>query len=62
MLPLRRTKVDIFDINIKLHEACIKNNFEFNDHQQITRKYLWKDGIQYLWKDGIHPSMKLTLS
>ena len=36
------------DINKKLRELCMKHNFEFIDHEQITSKFLWNDGIHLL--------------
>ena len=37
-----------FDINQKLPDLCMKYNFEFIDHQQITTKFLWNDDINLL--------------
>ena len=45
ILPSTRTDINIFDINKKLGDLCMKYNFEFIDHEQITIKYLWNDGI-----------------
>ena len=36
------------DINEKLRDLCMKHNFEFIDHEQITSKFLWNDGIHLL--------------
>ena len=44
ILPSARTNINIFDINKKLRDLCMKYNFEFIDHQQITTKFLWNDG------------------
>ena len=46
-----RRYINIFDINKKLRDLCMKYNFEFIDHQQITTKILWNDGIHLLHKD-----------
>ena len=48
ILPSTRTKLNIFDIKKKLRDLHIKYNFEFIDHQQITAKFLWNDGIHLL--------------
>ena len=48
ILPSTRTNINIFDINKKLSDLCMKYNFEFIDHQQITTKFLWNDGIHLL--------------
>ena len=48
MLPSKRTNINIFDINKKLRDSCMKYNFEFIDHQQITNKCLWDHGIHLL--------------
>ena len=48
ILPSTRTKLNIFDINKKLRDLYIKYNFEFIDHQEITAKFLWNDGIHSL--------------
>ena len=45
ILPSTRTKINIFDINRMLRDLCMKFNFEFINHQQITTKFLWNDGI-----------------
>ena len=45
VLPSLRTNINIFDINKKLRDLCMKYNFEFIDHEQITIKYLWNNGI-----------------
>ena len=45
ILPSTRTEINIFDINKKLRDLCMKYNFEFIDHEQITIKYLWNNGI-----------------
>ena len=39
---------NIFDINKKLRDLCMKYNFEFIDHLQITTKFLKNDGIHLL--------------
>ena len=48
ILPSTRTNINIFDINKKLRDLCMKHIFEFNDHKQITSKSLWNDGIRLL--------------
>ena len=48
ILPSTRTNINIFDINKKLLDLCMKYNFEFIDHQQIATKFLWNDGIHLL--------------
>ena len=45
---INKNKYNIFDINKKLRDLCLKYNFEFIDHQQITTKFLWNDGIHLL--------------
>ena len=40
MLPsTRKILTNIFDINKKLRDLCMKYNFEFIDHQQMTSFY-----------------------
>ena len=46
-----RRNINIFDINKKLRDLCMKYNFEFIDHQQITIKILWNYDIHLLDKD-----------
>ena len=48
ILPSKRTNTNIFDINKKLRDLCMKQNFEFIDHEQITSNFLWNDGIHLL--------------
>ena len=48
ILPSTRTNINIYDINKKLRDLCMKHNFEFIDHEQITSKFLWNDGIHLL--------------
>ena len=48
ILPLTRTNINIFDINKKLRDLCMKYNFEFIDYQQLTIKFLWNDDIHLL--------------
>ena len=48
ILPSKRTNINIFDINRQLRDLCRKDSFEFIDHQQITNKFLWNDGIHLL--------------
>ena len=48
IFPPTRTNINIFDINKKLRDLCMKYNFEFIDHQQITTKFLWNGGINLL--------------
>ena len=48
VLPSTRTNINIFDINKKLRDLCIKHNFEFINHEQITSKLLWNDDIHLL--------------
>ena len=40
ILPSTRLNINIFDINKKLHDLCMKYNFEFIHHEQITTKFL----------------------
>ena len=47
ILPSKR-KNNVFDINKKLRDLCVKCNFEFVDHQQITTKFLRNNGIHLL--------------
>ena len=44
----KKTNINIFDIDKKLRDLCMKYNFEFIDHQQITTKFWWNDGIYLL--------------
>ena len=48
ILPSARTNINVFDVNKKLCDLCMKYNFEFIDHQQITTKFLWNNGIHLL--------------
>ena len=48
ILPSTRANINIFDINKKLRDLCMKHNFEFIDHEQKTTKFLWNDGIHLL--------------
>ena len=48
ILPSTRTNINTLDINKKLRDLCMKHNFEFIDHEQITSKFLWNDGIHLL--------------
>ena len=48
MLPSTRPDINIFDINKKLRDLCMKYSFEFIDHEQITTKLLWNDNIHLL--------------
>ena len=48
ILPSTRKNINIFDINKKLRDLCMKHNFEFIDHEQITSKFLWNDGIHLI--------------
>ena len=48
MLPSTRTDINIFDINKKLRDLCMKYSFEFIDNEQITTKLLWNDNIHLL--------------
>ena len=48
ILPSTRTNINIYDINQKLRDLCMKHKFEFIDHEQITSKFLWNDGIHLL--------------
>ena len=50
MLP-STTDINIFDINKKLRDLCLKYNFELIDHEQITTKPLWNDNIHLLDRD-----------
>ena len=40
ILPSIRLNINIFDINKKLHDLCMKYNFEFIHHEHITTKFL----------------------
>ena len=40
ILPSTRLNINIFDINKKLHDLCMKYNFEFIHHEHITTKFL----------------------
>ena len=48
ILPSARANINIYGINKKLRHLCMKHNFEFIDHEQITFKFLWNDGIHLL--------------
>ena len=48
ILPSKRTNINIYDINKKLRDLCMKHNFEFIDHEQIASRFLWNDGIHLL--------------
>ena len=48
ILPSTRTNVNTSEINKKLRDLFMKCNFEFIDHEQITTKFLWNDGIHLL--------------
>ena len=48
ILPSTRTNVNTSEINKKLRDLFMKYNFEFIDHEQITTKFLWNDGIHLL--------------
>ena len=48
ILPSTRTNINILDIKKKLRDLCMKLNFEFIDHEQITTRFLWNDGIHLL--------------
>ena len=50
ILPSTRTNVNTSEINKKLRDLFMKYNFEFIDHEQITIKFLWNDGIHLLDK------------
>ena len=47
VLPSLRTNINIFDINKKLRDLCMKYNFELIDHELITSKFLWNGGFIY---------------
>ena len=40
ILPSTRLNINIFDINKKLHDLCMKCKFELIHHEQITTKFL----------------------
>ena len=40
ILPSTRLNINIFDINKRLHDLCMKYKFEFIHHEQITNKFL----------------------
>ena len=44
----KKIDVNIVDINQKLKEICLQNNFEFIEHRLITPDHLWTDGIHLL--------------
>ena len=48
ILPLRRTKVNISQINETLKHLCFRNNFIFVEHKNIDFDDLWVDGIHLL--------------
>ena len=48
ILPSTRRNINIFGINKKSRDLCLKYNFEFINHQQVTTKYLWNDEIHQL--------------
>ena len=41
----RKFAINIAKINDVIENMCISNNSEFIEHNQITTKDLWKDGI-----------------
>ena len=49
IIKVGRTSIDVFDINKKLRDLCIKYNFEFIVNQLITTKVLWNDGIHFIY-------------
>ena len=51
LLPSKRTKVNISQINETLKKLCSRNNFEFVQHENIDFDHLWVDGI-YLLNSG----------
>ena len=48
ILPSARRNINIFGINKKSRDLCLKYNFEFINHQQVTTKFLWNDEIHQL--------------
>ena len=48
IFPSTRTIINIFGINKKFRDLCVKYNFEFIDHEQIAIKFLWNDDIHLL--------------
>ena len=51
LLPSKRTKVNISQINETLKHLCSRNNFMFIEHEIIGFNDLWVDGI-YLLNSG----------
>ena len=48
LLPSKRTKVNISQINETLKKLCSSNNFKFVKHKNIGFDDLWTDGIHLL--------------
>ena len=48
LLPSKRTKVNISQINETLKHLCSRNNFIFVEHENIGFDDLWVDGIHLL--------------
>ena len=48
LLPSKRTKVNISQINETLKNLCSRNNFRFAEHKNIGFDDLWVDGIHLL--------------
>ena len=48
ILPSRRTKVNISQINETLKYLCFRNNFIFVEHKKLSFDDLWVDGIHLL--------------
>ena len=48
LLPSRRTKVNISQINETLKHLCSRNNFIFVEHENIGFDDLWVDGMHLL--------------
>ena len=48
LLPSKRTKVNISQINETLKQLCSRNNFIFVEHENIGFDDLWVDGIHLL--------------
>ena len=54
-----RTFANIAKINEDIDNMCTSNNFKFIEHNQITTKDLWKDGV-HLRESGIFSTKFIT--
>ena len=48
LLPSKRNKGSISEINVTLKQVCSRNNLRFVDHKNIGFDNLWVDGIHLL--------------